>query len=191
MNCSKLIAMNIGGENCASNVAGYRSKAVVLNFEDIVDVVRNTDNPHIVEEITLAEGKFGYYVEQRGAKRFDGSNGTMAQGTYENTITNGVVFQVPFDATTTNNFTQPLLNGGEVVIILESKSKGVDGKSAFEIYGLDQGLTMTAGERNVNDERGKYISMTVSETTTSAGDFLFNESYAATKAMVESLVKKS
>lgn len=191
MNCSKLIAMNIGGEKCASNVAGYRSKAYILNFEDIVDFTRNEENPHIIEEITLAEGKFGYTIDTKAVKRFDGTSGTMAQGTYGNTMSNNIVFLVPNDATTANNFTQPLLNGGEVVVIMESKDKGVDGKSAFEIYGIDQGLTMTAGERNINDERGKYVSMTISEQTSSAGDFFFNESYAATKAMVESLVKKS
>jgi hypothetical protein len=73
----------------------------------------------------------------------------MAQGAYGNTMSNNIVFIVPNDATTANNFTQPLLNGGEVVVILESKDKGADGKSAFEIYGIDQGLTMTAGERNI------------------------------------------
>ena len=189
MNCSKLIAMNIGGGNCASNVTGYRSKAYVINFEDIVDFTRNEENPHIIEEITLAEGKFGYTIETRAAKRFDGTGGTMTQGAYGNTMGNNVVFLVPNDATTANNFTQPLLNGGEVVVILESKDKGVDGKSAFEIYGIDEGLTMTAGERNINDERGKYVSMTISEQTSSAGDFFFNESYAATKAMLQSLLK--
>lgn len=190
MNCSKIISMNIG-DKCAPIVKGYKDRAIIINYDDIdFDALSyDADNEHIVSTLTLKDGKFGYLVKQRGAQPFNGSNSAMAQGTYQNDVTNTIQIVIPRDAENTSKVAQPLANGAQVVVILETKSKGADGKSAFEIYGLDGGMTATAHTADVNGDAGKNYIYTLTEVTTNVGLFLHSSSYEATKLMVEGLVK--
>lgn len=190
MTCDKIISMNIGG-TCTPNVKGYKGNAVIINLADIdfAALAYDETNPHIVKTLTLKSGKYGYSITQRGAQPHNGTNSAMAQGTYQNDNTFTVSLVIPHDATSVNGVSQPLANGAEVVIILESKSKGEDGKSAFEIIGLDGGLVATASAYDIYGDAGKNDIFTLTEVTTSMGKFLFNTDYEATKLMVEGLVQ--
>jgi predicted DNA-binding ArsR family transcriptional regulator len=115
----------------------------------------------------------------------------MAQGTYQNDVTNTVSVVMPRDAETTNKVAQPLANGAVVVMVLESKSKGADGNSAFEIIGLDGGLVATASTSDVSGDAGKNYVFTLTETTSNLAMFLNAGSYNSTKLLVEGLIKQS
>lgn len=189
MNCSKIISKNIGVE-CVSNAKGYKSRGVIINYDDIdfSALKRSADNPHVIEELVLKEGKYGYVLMHRGTA-FNGTNAAMSRGTYGNTNINNVVFIAPHDADTVHKVTQPLMNDAEVVVILETKSKGADGKSAFEVFGLQGGLVANANTYDANGEAGKNDIITLTEETESMGEFLWNSDYAATKLMVDGLTK--
>lgn len=192
MNCSKIISMNIG-DACAPVVKGYRNRAVVINYDDIDfdALTRETANPHVVKTLTLKSGATAYKVLQRGAQPYTGTNSAMAQGTYQNDVTNTVQIVVPRDAETTNKFAQPLANGAEVVLILETKDKGADGLSAFEIWGLEGGLVATANTTDVSGDAGKNYIFTLTEVTTNLANFLDAGGYEATKTMVEGMVTQA
>jgi predicted DNA-binding ArsR family transcriptional regulator len=128
---------------------------------------------------------------QQGAQPFNGTNSAMAQGTYQNDVTNTVSVVIPRDAETTNKVAQPLANGAVVVMVLESKSKGADGNSAFEIIGLDGGLVATASTSDVSGDAGKNYVFTLTETTSNLAMFLNAGSYNSTKLLVEGLIKQS
>ena len=115
----------------------------------------------------------------------------MSQGTYQTDVTDSVSIVIPRDATSTNAVGQPLVNGAVVVMVLESKDKGADGKSAFEIFGLDGGLVATAGTSNVSGEAGKNFIFTLTEVSSNLAKFLHAGTYSATKLLVEGLVKQS
>lgn len=192
MNCANIISMNIGNK-CSSNVKGYKPEAVAINIDDIdFDAIEyDEENPHIVKSLPLRDGKFGYRVTQRGATPFSGTTSAMAQGTYQNDVTNTIPVVIPRDAESTNAVAQPLANGAVVVMVLESKDKGADGKSAFEIFGLDGGLVATASSVDVGGEAGKNYIFTLTEVSTNLAKFLHAGTYSATKLLVEGLVKQS
>lgn len=191
MNCAKIITMNIG-DNCSPVVKGYKPEAVIINFDDIdFDAIEyDEDNQHIITVLPLLSGKHGYKVRQRGVS-FNGSNGAISQGTYQNEIARNISVVVPADATSTNGVGQPLMEGAVVVMILESFSKGADGKSAFRVVGLDRGLVLTAGNDDLNGEAGDNFVFTLTETSTTLARFLHADTYSATKLLVEGLVKQS
>lgn len=192
MNCANIISMNIG-DTCSPIVKGYKNESVIINIDDIdFDAIEyDEENPHIVKNLPLKDGKFGYRVIQRGATPHSDTNSAMSQGTYQNDVTDSVSIVIPRDATSTNAVGQPLVNGAVVVMVLESKDKGADGKSAFEIFGLDGGLVATAGTSNVSGEAGKNFIFTLTEVSSNLAKFLHAGSYSATKLLVEGLVKQS
>lgn len=192
MNCANIISMNIG-DKCSPIVKGYKNESVIINIDDIdFDAIEyEDDNHHIVKNLPLKDGKFGYRVIQRGATPHSGTTSAMAQGTYQNDVTNTVSVVIPRDAESTNSVAQPLVNGAVVVMVLESKDKGADGKSAFEVFGLDGGLVATASSADVGGEAGKNYIFTLTEVSTTLAKFLHAGSYSATKLLVEGLVKQS
>lgn len=192
MNCAKIISMNIG-DSCSPIVKGYKPEAVIININDIdFDALQyDEENPHVVKSLALLDGKYGFKVMQQGAQPFNGTNSAMAQGTYQNDVTNTVSVVMPRDAETTNKVAQPLANGAVVVMVLESKSKGADGNSAFEIIGLDGGLVATASTSDVSGDAGKNYVFTLTETTSNLAMFLNAGSYNSTKLLVEGLIKQS
>ena len=183
--------MNIG-DACASVVKGYKPEAVIINYDDIdFDAIEyDNENPHIITALPLLAGKHGYKVRQRGTV-FNGTNGTISQGTYQNEVARNVSIVVPADATSTNGVGQPLMDGAVVVMILESFSKGADGKSAFRVVGLDRGLMMTAGNDDLNGDAGDNYVFTLTETSTTLAKFLHAGIYSATKSLVEGLTQQS
>jgi hypothetical protein len=191
MNCAKIISMNIG-DNCSPIVKGYKPEAVIININDIdFDAIQYDEmNSHVVKSLTLLNGKVGFKVMQQGAQPFNGTNSAMSQGTYQNDVTNTVSVVMPRDAETTNRVAQPLANGAVVVMVLESKSKGADGNSAFEIIGLDGGLVATASTSDVSGDAGKSYIFTLTETTSNLAKFLNAGSYNSTKILVEGLIKQ-
>ena len=190
MNCAKIISMNIG-DTCSPIVKGYKPNAVIINFDDIdFDAIQFDEaNPHVVKSLSLVSGKYGYKVVQRGATPFNGTNSAMAQATYQNDVTHTVSVVIPKDATSTNAIAQPLANGAVVVMILESKTKGDDGQSSFEIIGLDGGLVATASTDDINGDAGKNYIFTLTEVSTKLATFVNAGTYASTKLMVEGLLK--
>jgi hypothetical protein len=192
MNCAKIISMNIG-DSCSPIVKGYKPEAVIINIDDIDfnAIQRDERNTHVVKSLPLKDGKNGFKVIQRGAQPFNGTNSAMAQGTYQNEVTNTVSIVIPRDATNTNVVAQPLANGAVVVMILESKDKGADGNSAFEIIGLDGGLIATASTSDVGGDAGKNYIFTLTETTSNLATFLDAGDYNSTKLLVDGLVKQS
>lgn len=182
--------MNIG-DSCSPIVKGYKNEAVIINFDDIdFDAIQYDEtNKHIVKSLTLKESSYAYKVIQRGAQPFNGTNSAMAQATYQNDVTKTVSIVIPKDAENTDKVGQPLVNGATVVVILESKSKGSDGNSAFEIIGLDGGLTATSHTDDINGDAGKNYIFTLTEVTSTLAYFLNAGTYASTKLMVDGLVK--
>lgn len=83
----------------------------------------------------------------------------------------------------------PLANG-LFVAILENKYGGKDGKNTFEIYGFEQGLSATAlaDDKYSEDTEGGWSATLEESGAPSAGIFLFNQSVAATRTALASLV---
>ena len=88
-----------------------------------------------------------------------------------------------------NKVIDPLANG-EFVVVAENRHKGTLGASAFQVYGLKQGLRASAGSNDKYAEEtngGWLVTLTESRAPDSAL-FLGGASYSAVKALFDSLL---
>ena len=182
--------------NCGNpSTKGLRNYGWIINYDDIdlESCVRDENNPNILTTIVLQSGKKAHRMYVPGKTPFTGTNKALADGTYRKTFTKGVNLVILDNGPdVVNNIINPLANG-QFVVILENKFGGKDGKNTFEVYGFEQGLTATAiaDDKYSEDTDGGW-SATLEETgAPSAGIFLFNQTVAATRTALATLVAGS
>lgn len=133
-----------------------------------------TDYPStVITQLALKDGKKGKYIKQL-KDPFQDTTTALSVGDFRNTFTNTVSFKIfgnsPEYAKIVNG-----LASDEFIIILEQKEKGVNGESAYRVFGLDNGLTATATDNNAYDESlGNGWNITMEEAgATSSAYYLF------------------
>lgn len=174
---------------------GVRNTGYILNLDDVdfESCVRDEDNPAILTTIALKNGKKAYRIYVPGKTPFTGTNKTLADGTYRKTFTkaiNLVILDNGPDVVT--NIINPLANG-QFVVILENKFGGKDGKNTFEVYGFEQGMSATAlADEKYSEETDGGWSATLEESgAASAGIYLYNNTVAATRTALATMVAGS
>lgn len=190
--CDYKLAMNIQASCDNPQVQGLRNKGYLINFDDIeFDSLRtNCDNSHIVESLLLRSGKRAYSVEVPGKTPFTGTQSVLVTGTYLNKFNKTAsIVVLNSGPDVTFNVIDKLANG-RFVFIFENVYQGEDKKNTFEIYGLEQGLSASeiTNEKYSEETDGGWAVTLIEEQAPSAGKFLFSDSIAATRAILESLV---
>jgi hypothetical protein len=179
--CGKLIQNML--YDCSNPVIGGTEAVVYLfNRSDIVAYVRDTTNPQIITDITLAGSAKGF--------RYEGYNTSVKPKSnfarYDHLL-DFLVFSKGSDVKAEIE----KLGTNRVVAVIENIHKS--GDSAFEIFGTDLGLELTTLKSDPNDanSEGAYeISLA------SPGNFkephmpatLFVTDYAATKTALLALI---
>lgn len=182
--------------NCETpSTKGLRNYGWIINIDDIdfESCVRDESNPTILTTLVLQSGKKAYRMFVPGKAPFTGTNKALADGTYRKTFTKGVNLVILDNGPdVVNNIINPLANG-QFVVILENKYGGKDGKNTFEVYGFEQGLSATAiaDDKYSEDTDGGWSATLEESGAPSAGIFLFNQSVAATRTALASLVAGS
>ena len=182
--------------NCETpSTKGLRNYGWIINIDDIdfESCVRDESNPTILTTLVLQSGKKAYRMFVPGMTPFTGTNKALADGTYRKTFTKGVNLVILDNGPdVVNNIINPLANG-QFVVILENKYGGKDGKNTFEVYGFEQGLSATAiaDDKYSEDTDGGWSATLEESGAPSAGIFLFNQSVAATRTALASLVAGS
>lgn len=190
--CNGIIKAGIPKGDCANLPAkGYERVAILINREDIdfSNVTLSETRRNVVTALGLKTGKIGYEVHQMGANPFSGSNKSLEDNAYYKAVTKNLVIAViNNDRDVFGDFVDPLLNG-EFVAVVERKDKGKDQASAFEILGYHNGLTITALDE---DAYGDYYGgglYTLTETAAPVSRMYLGETYAAGKALFDSLLE--
>lgn len=182
--------------NCENpSTKGLRNYGWIINLDDIdfESCVRDENNPNILTTIVLQSGKKAHRMYVPGKTPFTGTNKALADGTYRKTFTKGVNLVILDNGPdVVNDIINPLANG-QFVVILENKFGGKDGKNTFEVYGFEQGLTATAlaDDKYSEDTDGGWSATLEESGAPSAGIFLFNQSVAATRTALATLVSGS
>lgn len=182
--------------NCENpSTKGLRNYGYIINYDDIdlESCVRDENNPYILTTLVLKSGKKAHKMFVPGKTPFTGTNKALAEGTYRNNFTKGVnVVILDNGPDVVKDIINPLANG-MFVCILENKFAGKDGKNTFEIYGLEQGLTATAlaDDKYSEDTDGGWSATLEEAGAPSAGLYLFNQTVAATRTALASLVAGS
>ena len=143
--CDFLISADIAGYNCASPaVKGAESTGILINRSEIDSF---TISNFSVTALTLkCGGKKAYKIVQSGKTPFNGSQQEMAEGTYQNTITNTVQFVILAQDADTASDIFSLANGQFVAIIPDKQGN-------YQVYGLEAGLKCSGALRELyNDD---------------------------------------
>ena len=157
--CDFLISADILGYDCENPmVKGAKADGLIINRKDInfSGVTYDENNPFKVTALPLLSGKTAYDIVQGGKTPFTGSQQEMAEGTYQNTITNTVQFVILNQGMTTANQVFALMNG-EFVVVLQNNN------GTYQVYGLEAGLRASAMVRELyNDDTlsGWLVTMT-------------------------------
>lgn len=182
--------------NCENpSTKGLRNYGYLINYDDIdfESCVRDESNPNILTTLVLQTGKKAYRMYVPGKTPYTGTNKALAEGTYRKNFTKGVSLVILDNGPdVVRDIINPLANG-LFVAILENKYGGKDGKNTFEIYGFEQGLSATAlaDDKYSEDTEGGWSATLEESGAPSAGIYLFNQSVAATRTALASLVSGS
>ena len=126
----------------------------------------------VVTQFALKDSKKGKYIAQL-KNAFADTAVSLNAGDYKNTVTSTVSFKV-FGSSPEIAKTMNALLNGEYVVILQSKYKGANGEAAYHIFGLSQGLEISALDQTISDDGFPGFSVSLEETAgDSAQYFLF------------------
>lgn len=193
--CETIISKDIAFECDQLVNRGFEADGVIINRSDVdfSATVFDETNKNIIKTLVLKTGKKGYQVQQYGNTPFTGTNSALVVGTYVNTWTHQVVLAV---LSNTPDVAANIIDGlanGTFVVILRNRTKGVDGKAEYQVYGYAQGLKASAGEndRYSEDYEGGWL-ITLEETAApKSAIFLFDTDAETTQAKYESLFEAS
>lgn len=183
--------------NCKDPISkGLEKVGIIINYNDIdfSAIQFSETNGNIIEALPLKSGKKAFSIYQQN-NPFSGTKSTAEVGTAVNTVAHEISFVVldkgPDVAETVID---PILFGGEFVVIVENKYKGLQkaepGSAAFQIIGIHQGAKMSAGECDkYSDDTLSGWSITLKEEKVPKSEmYLFKTNYAATKQLIQTLI---
>ena len=190
VNCESIIKTDIKFDCSNPPVKGVDSVGYIINRKDIDWglIERDKDDPtHVIKMITLLAGKKAYTIEQPAKGAFTGTKSEGVAGDFINVTKRTVQFTIFENSPIAAANVDGILNG-EFVVILENKSKGVNGASAFELFGFESGMVFesTSNEKYAN-LGGTTIVLSEAEAPVS-GQWLYNADYATTKTQIESML---
>lgn len=157
--CDFIISADIQGYDCENPmVKGAKADGLIINRKDInlSGVTYDSSDPFKITALPLENGKQAYDIIQGGKTPYTGSQQEMAEGTYQNTITNTVQFVILNQGLTTANQVFALMNG-EFVVVMQNNN------GTYQVYGIEAGLRASAMVRELyNDDTlsGWLVTMT-------------------------------
>ncbi|MCD8265691.1 MAG: hypothetical protein LUC33_00910 [Prevotellaceae bacterium] len=190
--CDVLISQEIT-RNCSdSYLKGLEQIGWAFNRSEIDFDKIEFRSENELSALPLVSGAKAYKIYQAGNKPFNGLQTEIAAGDIAATATNTVQLIVLDDSPELSaKFIDPLMNGGELVFVAESKYKGLKndnaGGPAFKIYGYYQGLTIDSAtqDKYSDDSLGGWVISLIEENVPKSALYLNAGSYGATKALLE------
>ena len=175
--CDFIISADIQGYDCENPmVKGAKADGLIINRKDITmsGVTYDSSDPFKITALPLESGKTAYDIIQGGKTPFTGSQQEMAEGTYQNTITNTVQFVILNQGLTTANQVFALMNG-EFVVILQNNN------GTYQVYGIEAGLRASAMVRELyNDDTLSGWLVTMTEENAVKGNLFIDATLYAT-----------
>lgn len=170
--CDFVISADIQGYDCANPaVKGAKADGLLINRKDITmsGVTYDSTNPFLVTALPLASGKTAYDIVQGGKTPFTGTQQELAEGTYQNTLTNTVQFVILSQSGTTAEQIFALMNG-EFVVVLQNNN------GTYQVFGLEAGLHASAMVRELyNDDTLSGWLVTMTEENAVKGNLFIDE----------------
>ncbi len=197
MSCERFIKQSIE-RNCDEPFVGGLELVGYIGNRAQIDFANVTFKANSKNEITalpLITGAKIYPVYQSGKKPFSGSTKTLNTSDLGGYVTNRVQFIILDNSPEVSaDIIDPILDG-EFFFIQENRAKHLTDASnpagsAFEIKGFYQGLTLAEGSLDPysDDANGGWSVALEEEKSPVSGLFLNAGTYAATKALIATMV---
>lgn len=200
MNCNMLISKDIENKCTDVHAKGYHTIGKIMNYSDIdwADFAYKSGSTNIITDLSLLTGKTAYDVVQLGNTPFSGTTSEMVVGTYINTFTHKVSLVVLNNNPTTANEIIEGLANGKFVVVLHSNDEGGweegttarthDREGAFKVYGVHNGLRMTAGTNDAYSDafNGWTVELT-EEGSPNAATYFYDTDYETSLAWFSAL----
>ena len=189
-NCDSKLSANITYDACNPASKGMKPLGWIANFEDVNHTstrASRSEGSNLFTDFVLAEGAKMYKIYQAGKTPFSGATSEAQVGTYRVTWNKTLPFIILNNgADVTANIIDKLANG-KFVAIVENSFSGKDGDNAFEIYGLETGLTLTEGNNEkYNDDYGGGWSLTlVEENAPTSGLYILKTDVDTTRSLLD------
>lgn len=180
--------------NCVTPVTGLKDRLVLINYDDVDfdSIVYNSTNPMLVETMALKGTARGYLVQ--GINMSNKHTAALAARPYLNGWDHSMNFII-FDNTPDVKKYLDELAHSRVIAVWENRYKKTNGDTAFEIAGLDVGLTLTEGTRDADAEEslgGWVLTLATGDSKEPhAPRSFFITDYATTNLAFESLYETS
>lgn len=189
--CTEALAKSIA-QNCSSPlVAGYTGRAVLIPFDQISSLTQDSDNPRILEAVTLVTttGKC-VAVDNIMPSPFDGSNKASNAESGRIKYTKTLTVRIPLrGAEVSKDLIEPLMTHSQgFLAIVEKQDKVGDG--SYEVIGLNAPLKANADgmTQNESDNGGEYVvTMSCTEAWAEATFLPSAGTHAAAKTAFETL----
>lgn len=158
INCAKLSA-NLAMASCKITNPALRGEVVLINFDDwqSATITYDSTETEVITSIALAGTAKGVKLTSH-EKAFDGQY-SMNKGTYANSFVHTLVLRA-FDRTQgVKDSINKIINGRFVAIVHNVDQADV--KTAFEVYGAQNGLLASAIESDSTNGDGLVASITL------------------------------
>lgn len=192
MSVCGMIAADLGIDCDNPIQAGAEDRLILINRSDWLDadITYNITNPQIIEAVSLATGVEGYAYA--GKNNSIGPKYEFIKQTFAEVYNHEINFKV-FDVSPVAKEQLEKLARGSMVAIVENKFKGVDGSSAYEVYGAGAGLVVSQNIRDIiNQENQGAFDVIIKSDELSPEVHMpqtfFITDLAATRIAVESLL---
>lgn len=158
MNCAKL-TKNLAMAHCGVSNPALLGELILVNFEDWQNatITYDTTDTNVITGIALASGAKGVKLTSH-EKAFEGSY-SMNKGTYVNSYAHSIIARA-FDRTQDIKDALNVILHGRFVAISHNVSRE-DVRTAFEVYGAENGLLASAIEGNTTDGDGMIAQATL------------------------------
>lgn len=184
-NCDAKLAVNIVYDACNPAAKGLKPIGYIANFEDVnQSAMTMVEGKNLYKDFVLNSGAKLYKIYQAGKTPFNGATSEAQVGTYRVTWNKTLPFIILNNgAEVTKNIIDKLANG-RFVAIVENAFAGNNGDNAFEIIGLETGLTLTEGNNEKwNEDYGGGWSLTlVEENAPTSGIYVLADASEGTAA---------
>lgn len=190
--CAGTLAGNIAQDCAKPIVGGYTGRGLLIPWDNIKSLAKETGNPRIVSAITLnAEAKLAI-IDNVFAEPFTGSQTTSSSDTGRAAYTKTVSFRIPLrGAKASKEVVEPMLTqAGGFLLVLEKNDKVGDG--SFEIVGSLQPFKVNAdGITRDEAANGGDITVTGASTEPFFEATFFDTDYEKTKTEFDKLMENS
>ena len=157
VNCTSELVADIL-RNCDNPpIAGIETNVIFINSDDI-DRTATTYLPAdklVMTNLALKAGKSGVLIE--GVKQINVALAELVKKeTSQDRFAHGFTGTLLSDIGSAKKNLQAFAEGARVVVVIETKFKGVQQKEAFHVLGYDQGLEISTGNWSTAENDGAW-----------------------------------